>query len=103
MSRCRACRPNGNEHPSAGQLTEVVLRIAAASDSREALEHFACELMPLVTAGPPGTTGYAAGRPRIHPVFRYWPCLIACERVQPQRARSPAFRRNAGSKLPVRG
>ena len=59
--------------PLSGYCTEVVLRIAAASDSERALRHFACELMPLVTAGPPGTTGYAAGRPRIDPVFATGP------------------------------
>jgi hypothetical protein len=32
--------------------------------------------MPLITAGPQGTTGYSDGRPRVHPQFRYWPCLI---------------------------
>jgi hypothetical protein len=46
------------------------------SDSREAIERFSKELMPLITAGPPGTTGYAEGRPKVHQVFRYWPCLI---------------------------
>ena len=57
-------------------LMEVVLRVAVADPSREAVERFSRELMPLVTAGPPGTTGYAEGRPKVHPVFRYWPCLI---------------------------
>ena len=79
-----ACRPQGIDPIVAGQLTEVVLRIAAADDSREALERFARELMPLVTAGPPGTTGYAEGRPRVHPLFRFWPCLLARDRVEPQ-------------------
>jgi hypothetical protein len=78
-----ACSPRGIDHQTEKQLTEVVLRVAAADGSREALERFARELMPLVTAGPPGTTGYAAGRPRIHPLFRFWPCLIAREQVQP--------------------
>jgi hypothetical protein len=45
------------------------------------VEQFTRELMPLITAGPPGTTGYAEGRPWIHPIFRYWPCLIERERV----------------------
>jgi hypothetical protein len=38
--------------------------------------------MPLVTAGPQGTTGYAEGRPRVHEVFRYWPCLINADGAQ---------------------
>lgn len=65
-------------------LMEVVLRIAVADDSREAVERFSKEMMPLITAGPPGTTGYAEGRPKVHPVFRYWPCLIEREKVAPR-------------------
>lgn len=65
-------------------LMEVVLRIAVADDSRAAVEKFSKELMPLITAGPPGTTGYAEGRPKVHPVFRYWPCLIDRGKVQPR-------------------
>lgn len=65
------------------RLMEVVLRVAVAAPSREAVERFSRELMPLVTAGPPGTTGYAEGRPKVHPVFRYWPCLIDRDRVAP--------------------
>ena len=52
------------------QLTETVLRVAVADDSREAVTRFTRELMPLITAGPPGTTGYAEGRPSVHPVFK---------------------------------
>ena len=55
---------------------ETVLRIAVESPSKEAVEAFSKELIPLVTAGPQGTTGYAQGRPSVSPVFRYWPCLI---------------------------
>jgi hypothetical protein len=77
-----ACHPGGMNE-SAATLRETVLRIAVADESREALERFSLELMPLITAGPPGTTGYSAGRPRIQPVFRYWPCLIERDRVFP--------------------
>jgi hypothetical protein len=76
-----ACRPQGIDSDLAGRLTEVVLRVAVADASREAVERFSRELMPLVTAGPPGTTGYAEGRPRVHPLFRYWPCLIGRDSV----------------------
>ena len=38
----------------------------------------------LITSGPQGVTGYAAGRPRVHPVFGYWPCLIEKQKVQPR-------------------
>jgi hypothetical protein len=66
------------------RFAEVVLRIAVETDSREAAECFSRELMPYITAGPQGTTGYAEGRPRVHPIFRYWPCLIARGAVAPQ-------------------
>ncbi len=76
-----ACHPAGGDPLVAACLRETVLRIAVADDSRESVEQFTRELMPLITAGPPGTTGYAEGRPRIHPIFRYWPCLIERERA----------------------
>ncbi|HEX2475070.1 MAG TPA: DUF1446 domain-containing protein, partial [Lacipirellulaceae bacterium] len=66
------------------QFGETVLRVAVESDSRDAAERFVRELMPLITAGPQGTTGYAEGRPRVHPVFRYWPCLVDREAVVPK-------------------
>lgn len=59
-----------------GQSFETVMRIAVESDSKAAVEAFSQELMPLVTGGAQGTTGYAEGRPRVHSVFRYWPCLV---------------------------
>jgi Acyclic terpene utilisation family protein AtuA len=65
------------------ELTEVVLRVAVMDESRTAVERFSKELMPLITAGPPGTTGYSEGRPKVHPVFRYWPCLIDRGLVNP--------------------
>jgi hypothetical protein len=64
----------GSSQPS--QFAEVVLRVAIETESRDAAECFSRELMPWITAGPQGTTGYAEGRPRVHSVFRYWPCLI---------------------------
>jgi hypothetical protein len=76
-----ACRPDGGDPTVAASLRETVLRIAVADDSRDSVEQFTREMMPLITAGPPGTTGYAEGRPRIHPIFRYWPCLIERERA----------------------
>jgi hypothetical protein len=63
---------------------ETVLRVAIETDSRDAAERFSRELMPYITAGPQGTTGYAEGRPRIHEVFRYWPCLVARDAVSPR-------------------
>jgi hypothetical protein len=65
-------------------VDETVLRVAVEADSREAAECFSREFMQFITAGPQGTTGYAEGRPRVHPVFRYWPCLIGRHAVTPR-------------------
>lgn len=76
----------GQRADGASRFGETVLRVAVETDSRDGAERFSRELMPLITAGPQGTTGYAEGRPRVHPVFRYWPCLIARDAVTPQVA-----------------
>jgi hypothetical protein len=65
------------------QFFETVLRVAVEADERGAVERFSRELMPFITAGPQGTTGYAEGRPRVHPVVRYWPCLIDRDALAP--------------------
>ncbi|HSV14585.1 MAG TPA: acyclic terpene utilization AtuA family protein [Tepidisphaeraceae bacterium] len=64
--------------------TETVLRITVADDGRDVVERFTRELMPLISAGPQGITGYAEGRPVVREVFGYWPTLIARQRVQPR-------------------
>lgn len=87
----------------AGQsLHETVLRIAVESDKKGDVERFSRELMPLITAGPQGTTGYAEGRPRVHGVIRYWPCLIDVKLVRPtidifQSAETLTARQNRAS------
>jgi hypothetical protein len=63
---------------------EVVLRVTASDPRRAAIESFARQFAPLITSGPAGLAGYAAGRPQVRPVFAYWPTLIAKERVQPR-------------------
>lgn len=65
---------------------ETVLRLSVAADSREPIERFTREIAPLVTCGPQGLTGYAAGRPKVLPIFGYWPCLIDRDAVKPQWA-----------------
>ncbi len=55
---------------------EVVLRVTVRDPNRAAVERFCRELAPLVTAGPPGIAGYAAGRPSPRPAFAYWPALV---------------------------
>jgi len=75
-----ACAPGVMPEPDA---REVVLRLAAADARREVIERFAKELVPLVTSGPQGTTGYFAGRPQVREVLAYWPCLVPKRLVTP--------------------
>jgi hypothetical protein len=63
---------------------ETVLRITVTDPKREVVERFTRELMPLISAGPQGITGYAEGRPAVREVFGYWPTLIARDKVQPK-------------------
>jgi hypothetical protein len=63
-------------------LVETVLRVSVAADAVEPVERFTREIAPLVTCGPQGVTGYASGRPKVLPVFGYWPCLIDRARVK---------------------
>lgn len=63
---------------------EVVLRIAVADSRRDVVETFTRAMTPLITAGPPGTTGYADGRPKVHPKIGYWPCLVDCQALNSQ-------------------
>jgi fatty-acyl-CoA synthase len=88
-----------------GGVTEALLRIAVEAEARSAVEAFSREVMPLVTAGPPGTTGYAEGRPRVHPVFRYWPCLIDAasvgHRVELVKTTDPCVTRTAPAVWPL--
>jgi hypothetical protein len=55
---------------------EVVLRVTVRDQNRAAVDRFCRELAPLVTSGPPGIAGYAAGRPEPRPAFGYWPALV---------------------------
>ncbi len=64
------------------QPHEVLLRIGARGPDKPPLEFLGRELAPLVTSGPPGVTGFAAGRPRASLVVGYWPALIDKRKVQ---------------------
>ena len=57
-------------------VNEVVLRLGVKSFDKNAVSRFTKELAPLITAGPPGVTGFAEGRPRVKEVIAYWPALI---------------------------
>jgi hypothetical protein len=69
---------------------EVVLRVAVQDARREAVERFTREFAPLITSGPPGLAGYAAGRPQVRPVYAYWPTLVPKKFVVPQVSARPA-------------
>jgi len=79
-----ACAPGMLPLGDIASLKEVALRIALESDDKDSVDYFTRQIIPLVTSGPQGTTGYAEGRPRVHPIFRYWPCLIHRNRVNSQ-------------------
>jgi hypothetical protein len=55
-----------------------------------AVERFCRELAPLITAGPPGIAGYAAGRPTPRPAFGYWPALVPASLVEARTDVRPA-------------
>ncbi len=66
-----------------GQL-ECVLRVCVADQRKEAVECFTKEIAALVTCGPQGVCGYTSGRPKVRPIFGYWPCLIPVTSVLPK-------------------
>lgn len=68
--------------PTRGDAAEVVLRVAVRDPRKAAVERFTKEFAPLVTSGPPGTTGYTTGRPPVREVFAYWPALVAKDAVR---------------------
>lgn len=66
------------------EVNEVMLRVTVHDPNKAAVERFTKEFAPLVTAGPPGTTGYTTGRPSVREVFAYWPALINRRAVTPE-------------------
>lgn len=67
-------------------LTETVLRLSARDPDRSVVERFARLIVPLVTSGPQGTTGYFDSRPEAREVFGYWPTLVPRNFVHPKVA-----------------
>lgn len=74
------CLPGVHESPA--DPPEVVLRLAVRDADYDKVMRFGKELAPLVTAGPPGVTGFAGGRPKPQRVVAYWPALLAREEVE---------------------
>ena len=69
---------------AASQPPEVVLRVSVHDSRKAVVERFSKEFAPLVTAGPPGVTGYTTGRPPVREVFAYWPALVTKSAVTPE-------------------
>jgi hypothetical protein len=69
--------------PANAATPEVMLRITVHDPSRENVDRFTREIAPLITSGPAGLAGYAAGRPEVRSVFAYWPSRISRDAVQP--------------------
>ena len=55
---------------------EVVLRLGVKGPDRAKVDRFGSELVPLVTSGPPGITGFAGGRPKAQEIIGFWPACI---------------------------
>jgi hypothetical protein len=61
--------------------TEVVLRMGVKGPDRDKVDRFGMELVPLVTSGPPGVTGFAGGRPKATEIIGFWPALVRKDRI----------------------
>ena len=61
---------------AADEPPEVVLRLGVRDPDPKKVERFGQEIAPLITAGPPGVTGFAGGRPKPQEVMAYWPALL---------------------------
>ncbi len=61
---------------------EVVLRLGVKGPERAKVDRFGFELVPLVTSGPPGVTGFAGGRPKATEIIGFWPALLTKSRVK---------------------
>ena len=59
-----------------GDPGEVVLRMGVKGPDRAKVDRFGMELVPLVTSGPPGVTGFAGGRPKATEIIGFWPALV---------------------------
>jgi hypothetical protein len=55
---------------------EILLRVAARSQSEKELRKFNRELTPLVLSGPPSVSGYTSGG-KITQIFSFWPALVS--------------------------
>jgi hypothetical protein len=61
---------------------EVVLRLGVKCQDEGKVDRFGMEIVPLVTSGPPGVTGFAGGRPKATDIVGYWPALLKKDKVK---------------------
>ena len=59
-----------------------MLRLGVKGNDKKKIDRFGSELVPLVTSGPPGVTGFAGGRPKATEIVGFWPALMKKELVQ---------------------
>ena len=70
--------------PGEDDPSEVVLRMGVKGPDRAKVNRFGSELIPLVTSGPPGVTGFAGGRPKATEIIGFWPALVEKKLIQPR-------------------
>ena len=76
-----ACH-TGIEAGTSADPAEVVLRMGVKGTDRAKVDRFGTELVPLVTSGPPGVTGFAGGRPKATEIIGFWPALLRKDLVK---------------------
>lgn len=72
----------GIDVPGSDQPSEVVLRLGVKGPDRAKVDRFGTELVPLVTSGPPGVTGFAGGRPKATEIIGFWPALVSKDKIR---------------------
>ncbi len=72
----------GIDGGTASDPPEVILRMGVKGPDRKKVDRFGSELVPLVTSGPPGVTGFAGGRPKATEIVGFWPALITKHLIQ---------------------
>jgi hypothetical protein len=68
--------------PHSKEPSEVVLRLGVKGHDKAKIERFTYEVVPLVTSGPPGVTGFAGGRPQVQEIVAFWPALLRKDLVR---------------------
>jgi Acyclic terpene utilisation family protein AtuA len=62
---------------------EIVLRVGVKDQDKAKVNRFGMEIVPLVTSGPPGVTGFAGGRSKATEIISYWPALVGKDKIIP--------------------